>query len=161
MIGALAISAGHSGVRSARICPACRSAKCLFNPFHAAQRRACIKTGVGNHSFWATAITQCLKNGGRREIAQLMAAHEMYVHHRAILAFTFFLAVRFACVVLGDLPRSAVMRATAAANSAFSAAVERRWEMRRLTRSTGRSDPGRRSRTTRSPCARSPIDNTR
>ena len=39
MIGALAMSAGHSGVRSARICPACRSAECLFNPFHGAQWR--------------------------------------------------------------------------------------------------------------------------
>ena len=35
-----------------------------------------IKTRVGNHSFRATGITQYLKNGGRREIAQQMAAHE-------------------------------------------------------------------------------------
>jgi len=35
-----------------------------------------IKTRVGNHSFRATGITQYLKNGGRREIAQLMEAHE-------------------------------------------------------------------------------------
>jgi site-specific recombinase XerD len=35
-----------------------------------------IKTRLGNHSFRATGITQYLKNGGRREIAQQMAAHE-------------------------------------------------------------------------------------
>ena len=35
-----------------------------------------IKTRVGNHSFRATGITQYLKNGGRRELAQQMAAHE-------------------------------------------------------------------------------------
>jgi integrase len=35
-----------------------------------------IRTRVGNHSFRATGITQYLKNGGRREIAQQMAAHE-------------------------------------------------------------------------------------
>jgi site-specific recombinase XerD len=38
--------------------------------------RAGIKTRVGNHSFRATGITQYLRNGGRREIAQQMAAHE-------------------------------------------------------------------------------------
>jgi len=35
-----------------------------------------IKTRVGNHTFRATGITQYLKNGGRRELAQQMAAHE-------------------------------------------------------------------------------------
>jgi integrase len=35
-----------------------------------------IKTRIGNHSFRATGITQYLRNGGRREIAQQMAAHE-------------------------------------------------------------------------------------
>ena len=35
-----------------------------------------IRTRVGNHSFRATGIIQYLKNGGRREIAQQMAAHE-------------------------------------------------------------------------------------
>jgi integrase/recombinase XerD len=35
-----------------------------------------IKTRIGNHSFRATGITQYLRNGGRRELAQQMAAHE-------------------------------------------------------------------------------------
>jgi site-specific recombinase XerD len=35
-----------------------------------------IKTRIGNHTFRATGITQYLRNGGRREIAQQMAAHE-------------------------------------------------------------------------------------
>ena len=35
-----------------------------------------IKTQVGNHTFRATGITAYLKNGGRLEIAQQMAAHE-------------------------------------------------------------------------------------
>jgi site-specific recombinase XerD len=35
-----------------------------------------IRTRVGNHTFRATGITQYLKNGGRRELAQQMAAHE-------------------------------------------------------------------------------------
>jgi len=35
-----------------------------------------IKTRVSNHTFRATGITQYLRNGGRREIAQQMAAHE-------------------------------------------------------------------------------------
>jgi len=35
-----------------------------------------IKTKVGNHSFRATGITEYLRNGGRREIAQQMANHE-------------------------------------------------------------------------------------
>jgi len=43
------------------------------------QRRAIgagIKTRIGNHTFRATGITQYLRNGGRRELAQQMAAHE-------------------------------------------------------------------------------------
>jgi site-specific recombinase XerD len=35
-----------------------------------------IKTRVSNHTFRATGITQYLRNGGRRELAQQMAAHE-------------------------------------------------------------------------------------
>jgi integrase len=35
-----------------------------------------IKTLIGNHTFRATGITQYLRNGGRRELAQQMAAHE-------------------------------------------------------------------------------------
>jgi site-specific recombinase XerD len=35
-----------------------------------------IKTRISNHTFRATGITQYLKSGGRREVAQQMAAHE-------------------------------------------------------------------------------------
>jgi integrase len=35
-----------------------------------------IKTRIGSHPFRATRITQYLRNGGRRELAQQMAAHE-------------------------------------------------------------------------------------
>lgn len=35
-----------------------------------------IKTKIGNHSFRATGITEYLRNGGRREVAQQMANHE-------------------------------------------------------------------------------------
>jgi integrase len=35
-----------------------------------------IRTRIGNHSFRATGITEYLRNGGRRELAQQMAAHE-------------------------------------------------------------------------------------
>jgi integrase len=35
-----------------------------------------IKAGMGNHALRATGITQYLRNGGRRELAQQMAAHE-------------------------------------------------------------------------------------
>lgn len=35
-----------------------------------------IKIRTGNHTFRATGITQYLRNGGRRELAQQMAAHE-------------------------------------------------------------------------------------
>ena len=42
------------------------------------RRRALAGIGaqIGNHTFRATGITQYLRNGGRREIAQHMAAHE-------------------------------------------------------------------------------------
>jgi integrase len=43
------------------------------------QRRALacgLKTKIGNHSFRATGITEYLRNGGKLEIAQQMAAHE-------------------------------------------------------------------------------------
>ena len=39
-------------------------------------RTAGIWTRIGNHSFRATGITKYLKNGGRFETAQAMAAHE-------------------------------------------------------------------------------------
>jgi integrase/recombinase XerD len=35
-----------------------------------------IKTRIGNNTFRATGITQYLRNGGQRELAQQMAAHE-------------------------------------------------------------------------------------
>jgi integrase len=35
-----------------------------------------IRTRIGNHTFRATGVTQYLRNGGRRELAQQMAAHE-------------------------------------------------------------------------------------
>jgi len=35
-----------------------------------------IQTKIGNHSFRATGITAYLKNGGKLEIAQQIAAHE-------------------------------------------------------------------------------------
>lgn len=37
---------------------------------------AAIKTRIGNHTLRATGITQYLRNGGRRELAQQMATHE-------------------------------------------------------------------------------------
>lgn len=39
-------------------------------------RDAGIQTTIGCHSFRATGITAYLKNGGRLELAQQMAAHE-------------------------------------------------------------------------------------
>jgi site-specific recombinase XerD len=62
-----------------------RTRKLTINPLAQAdvyrmiRRRAIaagIKTRIGNHSFRATGITQYLRNGGRRELAQQMAAHE-------------------------------------------------------------------------------------
>lgn len=38
--------------------------------------KAGIETKIGNHSFRATGITEYLRNGGRRELAQQMANHE-------------------------------------------------------------------------------------
>jgi len=35
-----------------------------------------LKTKIGNHSFRATGITEYLRNGGKLEVAQQMAAHE-------------------------------------------------------------------------------------
>jgi site-specific recombinase XerD len=49
------------------------------NVYRMIRRRAMqagIKTLIGNHTFRATGITQYLRNGGRRELAQQMAAHE-------------------------------------------------------------------------------------
>lgn len=49
------------------------------NVYRMIRRRATlagIKTRIGNHTFRATGITQYLRNGGRRELAQQMAAHE-------------------------------------------------------------------------------------
>ena len=49
------------------------------NVYQMIRRRAImagIKTRIGNHTFRATGITQYLRNGGRRELAQQMAAHE-------------------------------------------------------------------------------------
>jgi len=38
-------------------------------------RQAGIRSQAGNHSFRATGITNYLKNGGKLELAQQMAAH--------------------------------------------------------------------------------------
>jgi site-specific recombinase XerD len=49
------------------------------NVYRMIRRRALdagIRTRIGNHTFRATGITQYLRNGGRRELAQQMAAHE-------------------------------------------------------------------------------------
>ena len=39
-------------------------------------KAASIQTKIGNHPFRATGITAYLKNGGKLEIAQQIAAHE-------------------------------------------------------------------------------------
>ena len=39
-------------------------------------KAAGIQTKIGNHTFRATGITAYLKNGGKLEIAQQIAAHE-------------------------------------------------------------------------------------
>jgi integrase len=39
-------------------------------------KAAGIHTKIGNHTFRATGITAYLKNGGRLEVAQQIAAHE-------------------------------------------------------------------------------------
>jgi integrase len=39
-------------------------------------KTAGIQTKIGNHTFRATGITAYLKNGGKLEIAQQIAAHE-------------------------------------------------------------------------------------
>lgn len=49
------------------------------NVYRMVRRRALlasIRTRIGNHTFRATGITQYLRNGGRQELAQQMAAHE-------------------------------------------------------------------------------------
>jgi hypothetical protein len=43
-----------------------------------------IATKIGNHTFRATGITAYLKNGGKLEVAQQMAAHEVRSDHRAL-----------------------------------------------------------------------------
>ncbi|HXN45180.1 MAG TPA: tyrosine-type recombinase/integrase [Bryobacteraceae bacterium] len=62
-----------------------RSGQLMTNPLAQADvyrmiRRRALKAGIriliGNHTFRATGITQYLRNGGRRELAQQMAAHE-------------------------------------------------------------------------------------
>jgi site-specific recombinase XerD len=62
-----------------------RSPQLSINPmaqadvYRMVRRRALaagIKTRIGNHTFRATGITEYLRNGGRRELAQQMAAHE-------------------------------------------------------------------------------------
>jgi site-specific recombinase XerD len=62
-----------------------RSGELTTNPmaqsdvYRMVRRRAMaagIKTRIGNHTFRATGITEYLRSGGRRELAQQMAAHE-------------------------------------------------------------------------------------
>ena len=78
-----AIAEDHKGYlfRTARA----RSRQLTTNPmaqadvYRMVRRRALaagIKTRMGNHTFRATGITEYLRNGGRRELAQQMAAHE-------------------------------------------------------------------------------------
>ena len=43
---------------------------------HRRAKAAGIHTKIGNHTFRATGITAYIKNGGRLEIAQQIAAHE-------------------------------------------------------------------------------------
>jgi site-specific recombinase XerD len=82
-IGAAGLAGDHKGYlfRSTRG----RTKQLTTNPLAQAdvyrmiRRRAMkagIKTRIGNHTFRATGITQYLRNGGRRELAQQMAAHE-------------------------------------------------------------------------------------
>ena len=48
----------------------------VYRMVHRRTRDAGIQTSIGCHSFRATGITAYLKNGGRLELAQQMAAHE-------------------------------------------------------------------------------------
>jgi site-specific recombinase XerD len=48
----------------------------VFRMIKRRAREAGIKTEIGCHTFRATGITAYLKNGGRLEVAQQMAAHE-------------------------------------------------------------------------------------
>jgi hypothetical protein len=43
-----------------------------------------LETEIGCHTFRATGITAYLKNGGKLEIAQQMAAHEVGPDHRPL-----------------------------------------------------------------------------
>lgn len=55
------------------------SAMTQSDAYRMVRRRAMdagIKTKIGDHSFRATGITAYLKNGGKLEIAQQIAAHE-------------------------------------------------------------------------------------
>jgi len=63
-----------------------------------------IKTRVGNHSFRATGITQYLKNGGRREIAQQMAVNAPATAHKC--AFTLKPAKRPSNTITGSAATS-------------------------------------------------------
>jgi integrase len=47
-----------------------------YRMIHRRAKTAGIKIQIGNHTFRATGITACLKNGGLLETAQQMAAHE-------------------------------------------------------------------------------------
>lgn len=73
------------GVSFAKFCPWTKTKQLTGNPlaqsniYRMIHRRAMLagaKTRIGNHTFRATRITQCLRPGGRRELAQQMAAHE-------------------------------------------------------------------------------------
>jgi integrase/recombinase XerD len=53
-----------------------RSISYFVRPCAGGALAAGIKTEIGCHTFRATGITAYLKNGGKLEIAQQMAAHE-------------------------------------------------------------------------------------
>src|ERR1700733_14322437 len=76
-------SPGTSRAICSGLCPGGRAL--TTNPLAQADvyrmiRRRAFKTGtktrIGNQTFRATGITEYLRNGGRRELAQQMAAHE-------------------------------------------------------------------------------------
>jgi integrase len=48
----------------------------LYRVIRKRAKAAGIKSKIGNHTFRATGITAYLKNGGKLEIAQQIAAHE-------------------------------------------------------------------------------------
>ena len=87
LLDAYIAAAGIGNLRKDFLFRSARARSGILTPNHMAQadvyrmvrRRALaagIKTRVGNHSFRATGITQYLRNGGRRELAQQMASHE-------------------------------------------------------------------------------------